>query len=88
MQTKKYKFTNGFELLFYLCDGDPANLRKNRDERIRFQIKSDGYFGNLATMIDLLRQSSVISDEDRHEMLARIRDDLIFLQDNFRIIER
>jgi hypothetical protein len=88
MKTKQYKITAIWDLFFGFKDGDEKSVRQDRDERIRFQIRGDSYFNNLATMLDLLRQSKLVSVKEQTEMLGRIRDDLIFLQENFRIVPR
>lgn len=57
---------------------------------LKFHIKSNDYFGTLATIISLIRQN--ISKKESHELnietLNKIEKDLIFLQNNYKIIKK
>ncbi len=57
---------------------------------IQFHIRSNDYFGTLATEIDLLRQDALRRGYTRkHDAaLRRIRDDLVYLQCGFRITKQ
>lgn len=57
------------------------------EESIQFHIRSNDYFGTLATVLDLLRQDAQHGYTKRHdEALLRIRDDLVCLQQRCRIV--
>ncbi|MCK5062161.1 hypothetical protein KAR28_06485 [Candidatus Parcubacteria bacterium] len=49
----------------------------SRIKRLKFHIKNNDYFGTLATVLDLVRQSK------NNKALKNIKDDLIHLQDNY-----
>ncbi len=61
----------------------------NKDS-LEFHIRSEDLFGTFATEIDLLRQDAEAHGYTRkHDAaLQRVRDDLIYLQRGFRVIER
>lgn len=53
---------------------------------VKFHIKSDDYFGTLATILSLIRQSN-----DNHKnlnILKRLEKDLLFLQKKYKIINK
>ncbi|MCK5510351.1 hypothetical protein KAI65_02295 [Candidatus Parcubacteria bacterium] len=51
----------------------------SRKKRLKFHIENNDYFGTLATVLDLIRQSK------NNEALKNIRDDLVYLQKNYSI---
>ena len=59
-------------------------------ENIRFHIKMEDYFGTLATRVDILRQG--ISGQgysgECDQALAKVTEELLFLQKNYAIAER
>ena len=59
----------------------------NRRRSIEGHIRHDDYFGTLATVFDLLRQDMGKSGKQRahKELLERLRDDLLHLQNNYEI---
>ncbi len=59
------------------------------EESIQFHVRSNDYFGTLATEIDLLRQDARRRGYTRkHDAVLRdLRDELIYLQRGFRIIK-
>lgn len=59
-------------------------------DSLEFHIRSEDLFGTLATEIDLLRQDAEAHGYTRmHDAaLQRLRDDLIYLQQGFRITQR
>lgn len=68
---------------------------RKRKERIINHIDFDDYFASLATVLDLSRQTStkVLKElqkleKKNDERLKRLRDDLMFLYENYRIIKR
>jgi hypothetical protein len=58
------------------------------EESIQFHIRSNDYFGTLATVLDLLRQdvSRRGYTEKDDKTLQRLRDELLILQHECRII--
>jgi hypothetical protein len=76
---KKYKITPIVHLL--------------RDQNsVKFHIHSDDYFGTIATVLDLIKQQ--IKKDGRadaavlNKTLKNLRDDLMFLQENYEIKPR
>ena len=56
------------------------------EERIKFHIEANDYFGTLASILDPLAQD--MRGRIRHaERLRRLRDDLLYLQRGYRIDE-
>lgn len=57
---------------------------------LKFHIKSNDYFGTLATIISLIRQN--IEKKEGYELnietLNKVEKDLMFLQNNYKIIEK
>lgn len=53
---------------------------------VKFHVESDDYFGTLATILGLLRQTSNIGKGNK--ILKRLEKDLMFLQKNYRIIKK
>jgi hypothetical protein len=59
------------------------------EESIQFHIRSNDYFGTLATVLDLLRQDARRGYTEKHDAtLQRLRDDLVLLQRRCAIVER
>jgi len=69
-------------------------VRKTDKKRIEFHIESGDYFGTLATVLSLVRQS--IDSGFRNgsapnacaKVLKRLESDLLYLQNHYEIIER
>ena len=65
-------------------------MEKNKIQNLKFHIKSEDYFGTLATVLDLFRldvfEKKFIFDKDK--ILKKIVKDLIYLQDNYKIIKK
>ncbi len=65
-------------------------MEKNKIQNLKFHIKSEDYFGTLATVLDLFRldvlEKKFIFDKD--EVLKKIVKDLVYLQDNYKIIKK
>lgn len=53
---------------------------------VKFHIKSDDYFGTLSTILGLIRQKNK-SIKD-FSIIKKIETDLIFLQDQYKIIKK
>lgn len=56
-----------------------------RIQRLRFHIKSDDYFGTLATVLDIILQEKKKKEARHNALLESLRDDLLFLQKHYRI---
>jgi len=53
---------------------------------VRFHIKSNDYFGTLATVLSLFRQSEANNIKiSSAQVLEKIENDLMFLQKNYKI---
>ena len=65
-------------------------MEKNKIQNLKFHIKSEDYFGTLATVLDLFRldvlEKKFISDKNK--MLKGIVKDLVYLQNNYKIIKK
>jgi len=59
-------------------------------EKLKFNIASNDYFGTLATVLDIARQDLMAghSPADVARLLAKERDDLMYLQEHYRIEKR
>ena len=58
-------------------------------ESLEFHIKSDDYFGTLATVLDLIKQQ--IFGDKKNKLKSAIESkvsELIYLQNNYRIIKK
>lgn len=75
-------------------------LLLNDIESTKRHIKADDYFGTLATILDLIRQTTTeksksvghpMSDKSaikQTEYMKELRDDLVFLQKNYKIVKK
>ena len=63
-------------------DGDETG----RKDKIDSHVKAGDYFGTLATILDILRQDAKISPKMRKDILNGLRNDLLYLQDNYSIV--
>ena len=59
-----------------------------REKHIKFHIEIGDYISNLATIVDLLSQSNIVTPRKRREVLESIRDDLVFINKNYRITKK
>lgn len=81
---------------YYYRHTQPWILRDGDNHKeLLFHIEADDYFATLATVLELLRQTLAdprLQDEShQHEIklaLARIAEDLLFLQKNYQIKKR
>ena len=64
--------------------------KKDRIEYLKFHVKSKDHFGTLATILHLFRldvlEKKFIYDKDK--VLEKIIKDLVYLQDNYKIIKK
>jgi len=63
---------------------------KDRIKYLKFHVRSEDYFGTLATILDLFRldvlEKKFIFDND--EILKKIVKDLVYLQNNYKIVKK
>jgi hypothetical protein len=64
-------------------------MTKKRIKSLEFHIKTNDYFGTLATILDLLRQDleEGVKIENSHVSLKKLTDDLLYLQRKYKIVE-
>ena len=58
-------------------------------ESLEFHIKSDDYFGTLATVLDLIKQQ--IFGDKKNKLKSAIESkvsELMYLQNNYRIVKK
>lgn len=81
----------------FSSDGFMPLLLHDKDERknLNFHLKSNDYFGTLATILDLARQitEQKISELEKinqaqSKLLNGLRDDLMHLQENYKIVKK
>jgi len=53
-----------------------------------FHVKAKDYFASLATVLNLLSQSNTLAEREIKNILKSLSSDLIYLQENYRIIEK
>jgi hypothetical protein len=65
-------------------------ISKERQRGLEFHIKINDYFGTLATVLDLSRQTlgNSAREQEIAGYLKRNVDDLMYLQKNYRIISK
>lgn len=63
-------------------DEDESRIKDNR-----FHVENNDYFGTIATIVDLMLQKKIKSEKRENKLLEKLRDDLMFLQKNHRIIK-
>ncbi|MEK7167749.1 MAG: hypothetical protein AAB791_01975 [Patescibacteria group bacterium] len=64
----------------------------SRLEQVKFHVRSDDYFATLATILDLTRQT-IKSEKNKNlapneAQLERLKNELIFLQNNYKIVKK
>ncbi|MBU4421575.1 hypothetical protein L6259_01785 [Candidatus Parcubacteria bacterium] len=78
---------------FVIFSGQKVTLIINdkkfiRRKNIKFHIKSDDYFGTLATVADLMKQEKKELEDRHNKFLENLKDDLIYLQKNYKIVKK
>jgi len=65
-------------------------MKTDRIKTLIFHIENDDYFGTLSTILDLLRQDSRGNKyiSNKNIILRNISDDLMYLQDNYKIVKK
>jgi ACT domain-containing protein len=53
-----------------------------------FHVKVKDYFASLATILNLLAQSNALTEKEIKNILRSLARDLLYLQDNYKIIEK
>ena len=64
---------------------DYMKITPDRRQSLEFHIKTNDYFGTLATVLDLLRQDAELSQIHKN-ILIRMIDDLMYLQAHYVVI--
>ena len=59
-------------------------INKDRTKSLKFHIENDDYFGTLATVIYLKMQNI----EKELKGMERLKDDLMYLQNNYKITQK
>lgn len=72
------------ESLLMVFDG----LNVNRKNELDFHAKQDDYLGTLATVLSNLAQDKKNMEILQKRLLAKLRDDLEYMQDNYRLIRK
>ncbi len=70
-------------------------MKYTRRQNLEFHIRSDDYFGTLATVLSTLQQ---VAEKNRQEMnlmydkqnkqLQDLKSDLMWLQENYKVIKK
>lgn len=65
-----------------------SKMKKHKDIKkgVDFHIKHNDYFGSLATSLSLVSQSLPKEDEKYKEVLNNLVEELLYLKDNYRIV--
>ncbi|MCP6718945.1 MAG: hypothetical protein KJI71_01760 [Patescibacteria group bacterium] len=66
-------------------DKDGESLRR---QSIKSHIRSDDYFGTLATIIDLITQQKEKIEGTQNKILRNLKKDLVYLQKNYKIVKK
>jgi len=85
LATRYYCLSPLSSMGFVIYDGKDHFLRKRN---INFHIESDDYFGTLATVINLVRQEKEKTEKRQNKTLKNLKDDLIYLQKNYKIVKK
>jgi hypothetical protein len=61
----------------------------SRAKRLEFYVDCNGYFTNLATILDLIVQDKINFRQRRYaDILTRCKEDLLFLEKHYKIIKQ
>ena len=81
--SKRFKFPNGQALIVREKEQDQYDCHK-----IDFHVKSDDYFGTLATILDLMGQEKT-NPKNRHaDIMKKLKRNLLYLQKNYKIVKK
>ena len=88
LTTVSDKSSCGFQLLFLRdLEEDGPDKKTDRLKRVDFHVRSDDYFGTAATVLDYIAQESAMEPGYRL-VLKNIKNDMLYLQDNYRIVKK
>ena len=88
LTTVSEKSTCGMQLFFLrdLEEGGPGK-KSDRLKRVDFHVRSGDYFGTAATILDYIAQEGAMEPGYRL-VLKNIKDDMLYLQDNYKIVNK
>ena len=82
------RFTCDFLPLFVNDGYDRGqNKRSGRLKSLEFHVRSDDYFGTVATILNYIAQANG-TDPDCGKILENIKNDLLYLQEKYKIIKK
>lgn len=58
-----------------------------KKQSLKFHIKSDDYFGTLATILSLIRQT-LENNTNRKRTLEKVVEELMYLQEEYKIVKK
>jgi len=59
-----------------------------RRRNLEFQISQSTYFGTIATLLDIMRQEKRLCRKKQDIFLKNLKEDLIYLQENYKIVKK
>ena len=71
-----------------IYDGDEDMLSEQRKNHIGYHIKSDDYLLTISAIIDIIRNSSSKTYLLEKQTCKKISNELMFLQKNYKLVER
>lgn len=71
----------------FFVANDKLDYDASKIESLKFHIESDDYFGTLATILDLMIQKFPSKKQCASE-LELLKNDLLYLQENYKIIKK
>ncbi len=96
----KNRFYNTLPLDFVICDehqtfygvlNDHNHTKEKRIKNITKHVEADDYFGTLSAILSLIEQNNkknINEIEKYNKAIKRFSDDLLFLQDNYKIVKK
>lgn len=69
----------------YIINLDKWHLYISDQKSANFHVKNNDYFGSLATIVSLLEDKKNLTETDYKKILKNIKEDLVYLQKNFKI---
>lgn len=86
--TVSEKSTFGMQLLFLRdLEEDGPEKKTDRLKRVDFHVRSGDYFGTAATVLNYIVQEGSM-DPGYRLVLKNIKDDMLYLQDNYKIVNK
>ena len=75
--------------LWFLNDGEKIKItEKERIAGVKEHLAAGDYFASLATVLDLTSQSLKKVAASKSARLGKLKKDLLYLQKNYRIVEK